>query len=73
MEIGPIVRDGPPPPRNMRKTVFGTMEVGDKREFRGDARELRNVRSGAHYIGSEFGWVFATRTKGDTITVWRVE
>lgn len=72
MEIGPVIRGEALQPREpSRKQIFGVMEIGDKREFRGDAREMRRIRTGAHYIGKEFGWVFTTRYRGGVLTVWR--
>lgn len=55
-----------------RKSLFGEMAVGDAREVRGSARELRNMRKSAHWVGEQFGWTFRTRTAGDVLTVWRV-
>lgn len=70
MQISPILHDYAAPPTP--KTVFGEMAVGDTRAISGDARERRNWRKSAHWVGKEFGWAFRTRSQGELLMVTRI-
>lgn len=60
-------------PKTLRaKSIFGEMAVGETREIEADSAARKRWKKSAHWVGSQFGWVFSTRQHDGVLFVTRV-